>query len=117
MLSVAEYRFSKYDFRIHELTFGSLCLPAMQIDSHRGSDGPTAHAICAALVLGFGLLALACDTHDGGEASISNGELAALIREGQAPLIVDVRTPHEYEAGHLPGAVHIPYDELSSRMS
>lgn len=28
---------------------------------------------------------------------------------------VDVRTPAEYQAGHVPGAVNIPYDELEKR--
>lgn len=32
------------------------------------------------------------------------------------PLIVDVRTAEEYAAGHLPGAINIPVDELRSRM-
>ncbi len=29
--------------------------------------------------------------------------------------VVDVRTPAEYQAGHVPGAVNIPYDELEKR--
>lgn len=28
---------------------------------------------------------------------------------------VDVRTAEEYEEGHLPGARHIPYDEMEER--
>ncbi len=31
-------------------------------------------------------------------------------------LIVDVRTPGEYEAGHYPGAVNIPLDEIDARI-
>lgn len=31
--------------------------------------------------------------------------------------IVDVRTPAEYSSGHLKGAVNIPLDTLSSRLS
>jgi len=31
--------------------------------------------------------------------------------------LVDVRTPKEYEAGHLPGARLIPVGEISSRFS
>ncbi|HWR90328.1 MAG TPA: rhodanese-like domain-containing protein [Dissulfurispiraceae bacterium] len=30
--------------------------------------------------------------------------------------LVDVRQPHEYERGHLPGAKLIPVGELSGRM-
>ncbi len=29
--------------------------------------------------------------------------------------VVDVRTPAEFAAGHLPGAVNIPYDEIGRR--
>jgi rhodanese-related sulfurtransferase len=29
--------------------------------------------------------------------------------------VVDVRTPAEYAAGHVPGAVNIPYDEIGRR--
>ncbi len=28
---------------------------------------------------------------------------------------VDVRTPEEYAAGHVPGAVNVPYDQLAKR--
>jgi phage shock protein E len=29
--------------------------------------------------------------------------------------VVDVRTPAEFEAGHVPGAINIPYDEMARR--
>ncbi len=29
--------------------------------------------------------------------------------------VVDVRTPREFEAGHVPGAVNIPYDQMAAR--
>ena len=35
----------------------------------------------------------------------------------QRPLLLDVRTPEEYAAGHLPDAVNIPVDELRSELS
>jgi rhodanese-related sulfurtransferase len=34
----------------------------------------------------------------------------------QRPFVVDVRTPQEFSAGHIPGAVSIPVDELRSRL-
>jgi len=34
---------------------------------------------------------------------------------GQRPLLLDVRTPPEFAAGHVPDAVNIPVDELRSR--
>jgi rhodanese-related sulfurtransferase len=36
-----------------------------------------------------------------------------LVRAGVK--VVDVRTPAEFAAGHIPGAVNIPYDELARR--
>lgn len=33
------------------------------------------------------------------------------------PLLIDVRTGSEYAAGHLPGAVHIPFQVLPFRLS
>jgi rhodanese-related sulfurtransferase len=34
-----------------------------------------------------------------------------------ATVIVDVRTPEEYAAGHVPGAVNLPYTHLPARAS
>lgn len=33
------------------------------------------------------------------------------------PFVVDVRTPQEFAAGHVPGAVNVPVDELRERLS
>lgn len=35
----------------------------------------------------------------------------------QRPFLLDVRTPTEFAAGHMPGAINIPLDELRSRLS
>jgi rhodanese-related sulfurtransferase len=35
---------------------------------------------------------------------------------GEPPLLVDVRTPEEYQRGHIPGALLIPLDELRRRL-
>jgi rhodanese-related sulfurtransferase len=42
-------------------------------------------------------------------------ELASAMKDGTPLIIVDVRDEKEYQAGHLPGAVHIPFDELATR--
>ena len=36
-------------------------------------------------------------------------ELLAQIQAGRAPLIVDVRSRAEFDAGHVPGALHMPF--------
>ena len=46
-------------------------------------------------------------------ASISPAELSARVRDGAAPLIVDVRTPEEFRSGHIPGAINIPHDRIA----
>jgi hydroxyacylglutathione hydrolase len=43
------------------------------------------------------------------------GDLARKIETGDAPLILDVRQPGEWQKGHVPGAVHIPGGELVRR--
>ncbi|MFB6118101.1 rhodanese-like domain-containing protein [Halosegnis sp.] len=49
-----------------------------------------------------------------GEISVS--ELAALLEEGVDVEIVDIRSPAEYERGHVPGSRNIPFAELPSRV-
>lgn len=46
---------------------------------------------------------------------IAADELLSRLRQGEAVLL-DVRPQLEYEAGHLPGAVSIPIDELERRL-
>lgn len=42
-------------------------------------------------------------------------ELVQRMHEGRVTLL-DVRPPEEYEAGHLPGAINIPLEELARRL-
>src|SRR5215216_7793428 len=35
---------------------------------------------------------------------------------GNRPVVVDVREQHEFEEGHIPGAVHVPRGHLESRI-
>jgi rhodanese-related sulfurtransferase len=45
---------------------------------------------------------------------VSPDEAQALLESGAQ--LVDVRAPHEWEAGHITGARHLPLDELSERI-
>lgn len=47
---------------------------------------------------------------------ISQQELVAQLESGEAPLILDVRTAEEYEAGHIPGAINIHFREIGERL-
>jgi phage shock protein E len=52
-----------------------------------------------------------------GPASIEPKALGERIAwADQALFVLDVRTPEEYAAGHLPGAVNIPHDQLATRL-
>lgn len=77
----------------------------------------TAGAHAAACLALLGALVLACSERaDGSDVSISPAQLAARIEAGDAPLILDVRTPAEFSAGHIPGSINIPQDELGERL-
>lgn len=49
--------------------------------------------------------------------SIAPSELIALRTSATAPVVIDVRTKEEFESGHIPGAVNIPFDEVAKRIS
>jgi rhodanese-related sulfurtransferase len=36
---------------------------------------------------------------------------------GTTPTVIDMRGDDEYAAGHIPGALHIPADELPGRLA
>jgi rhodanese-related sulfurtransferase len=44
---------------------------------------------------------------------VSRDEARALLDDGAQ--LVDVRAAHEWEAGHIAGAVHLPLDEIGER--
>ncbi len=46
---------------------------------------------------------------------VTPAEVAEAASGGDAPLLLDVRTPGEYRSHRIPGAVLIPVDELSRR--
>ena len=47
--------------------------------------------------------------------TIGRDELAARLRAGDV-VVLDVRPPAEYDAGHIPGAVNVPPAELEQRL-
>jgi len=48
--------------------------------------------------------------------SIDPSELAGRIASGTAPVILDVRSPEAFAAGHIPGAVNVPLGEFANRL-
>jgi rhodanese-related sulfurtransferase len=47
---------------------------------------------------------------------VAQDELFRRLREGQV-LVLDVRLEAEYAAGHIPGAVNVPHDQLAARLA
>ncbi len=46
---------------------------------------------------------------------MTQDQLLADIQNKTAPVIVDVRSDSEYQSGHVPGALHLPFYSLWSR--
>jgi rhodanese-related sulfurtransferase len=40
-----------------------------------------------------------------------------LLESLDPPLVLDVRSAEEFASGHVPGAVHVPHDQLAARVS
>ena len=51
------------------------------------------------------------------ELLIQPEELSEQLKSENPPVLVDVRGEAAYTAGHIPGALHIPGEELYSRMA
>lgn len=48
---------------------------------------------------------------------ISLNQLDDLANSEVKPQLVDVRSPAEFAAGHIPGAINIPMDQIESRLA
>ena len=53
------------------------------------------------------LFLISCSTT--GEGYMQQNELLEKIKNEKVPTIVDVRSGSEYQAGHVPGAINIPF--------
>lgn len=47
---------------------------------------------------------------------ITATELVDRLEGPNAPVILDVRSPEEFEKGHIPGAINLPYDQIGDRI-
>jgi len=74
--------------------------------------------IISVLVILLLVALVACNNNSeyngtGGSRAITGIEAKALVEAGEATL-VDVRTLQEFNAGHIAGALHLPYDEINA---
>ena len=72
----------------------------------------------AAMIVGMFVGAFAPDVAAAEAVAVApgvvSGATAKALAAGGAK-VVDVRTPQEFAAGHVPGAINIPFDELPRR--
>ncbi len=80
----------------------ALSLAGSPFPAHAGGD----NAVAAAPSAGLALAGIQPGVVD---ANAAHKLVAAGVK------VVDVRTPAEFSAGHVPGAVNIPYDEMARR--
>jgi phage shock protein E len=67
---------------------------------------PTVLVVAVVLIAGYFLFTKAGD--------VSGAQARQLVQAGAR--LVDVRAPAEFAAGHLPGAINIPVQELDARV-
>lgn len=48
--------------------------------------------------------------------SIGAADLAGRLGTDDEPVILDVRSPEEYSAGHIPGAINVPFDVIGANL-
>lgn len=78
---------------------------------------PSSDRLRAAVALALLAAVAACAPEaPAGTPPIAPAELADRLAAGTAPVILDVRSPEEYEAGHIPGAVNVPHDQLAAQL-
>ncbi|MBK8010945.1 MAG: rhodanese-like domain-containing protein [Deltaproteobacteria bacterium] len=68
----------------------------------------------ALFAIAFAFVAGGFGLWEGGQRSASaHAEAQRLVAAGAT--LIDVRTTQEFEAGHIPGAVHVPVHEIEAR--
>jgi rhodanese-related sulfurtransferase len=68
--------------------------------------------LATALVVALGV---GCAVAEDSAPSISPQELEERLAQPEPPLLLDVRTPEEFRAGHIPGAINVPHEQVAGR--
>lgn len=67
-----------------------------------------------AIFLSLLILTGCSSTHESSYQQISPREAQTIMETEEDIIILDVRTPEEFAAGHIPGAVNIPVETIGS---
>jgi len=78
--------------------------------------GSMPRALALPLLLSV-LVGSACGGAPGASSALPPEALQTLARSEEPPLILDVRSPAEFAAGHVPGAVNVPFDQVAERVA
>ena len=68
------------------------------------------------ILLFFALCLAGCSEEKIDVHIVTVDEIHARLGSRVSPLIVDVRSPEEFRQGHIPGAINIPYEQISDRV-
>jgi rhodanese-related sulfurtransferase len=74
------------------------------------------HARGALALAAFVGLLTGCQ-RSGNSDVIAQRDLLDRLQDTPAPIVLDVRTPREFQSGHVPGAVNIEYRQIPSRLA
>ncbi len=74
----------------------------------------TTHYVLSGLFLALLALLIFTEARKGGQ-SLSSRELTALVNSEQG-VVLDIRGQKDFSAGHIVGALNIPFEKLTSRM-
>jgi len=74
--------------------------------------------LLALAIAGLVAALVGCSQPTASDASESISQIGLLERldSDSAPVLLDVRSTREFEAGHIPGAINIPHAELAERL-
>jgi rhodanese-related sulfurtransferase len=75
----------------------------------------TTHYVLSAMFVSLLALLAFTEARIGGQ-SLSSRELTALVNSEQG-VVLDIRGQKDFSAGHIVGALHIPYEKVASRIA
>lgn len=69
-----------------------------------------------AKVLMLSIVLTAC-TQESNAQLVSQDELLSRINSASAPAVIDVRSTAEFDNGHVPGAIHVAFDQYKKQFA
>lgn len=86
-------------------------------DSHNFQHPRTSQNLAALFMRLAGRFHASPSADGHGADRITVHQLSDLISAGEEMVLVDIRLPWEYEEGHIPGSISIPYFQITEAIS